>query len=469
METKKLLREIPSVDQLLKNEAFLSLQDVPRSLVVDTVRERLAVLRQQILNGDMESLDVNRVIGDCLERIQAKMAGSLRRVINATGVVLHTNLGRAVLGREACQAVTTLAAGYSNLEFDLESGSRGLRYTHTDALLRALTGAEASLVVNNNAAAVLLVLNTLARGREVVVSRGELVEIGGGFRIPEVLESSGARLVEVGTTNKTRLRDYEKAINTETAALLKVHTSNFRIVGFSESVSLEELRPLAQAYNLPLIEDLGSGCLVALNLEGMADEPTVRHSIEAGADVVTFSGDKLLGGPQAGIIVGRREYIAQMETNPLTRAFRVDKLTLTALEATLRQYLDPEKAVRTIPVLAMLTRSAGELQRMAEELLVKLAHLEGKTAVIMIRDDTSFVGGGALPGVGLPTKVVSILPLKITAAELALRLRRGEVPVVGRIQNDCLLLDLRTVLENELDELAGAVRRVLADKEETAR
>jgi len=469
MDGKELLRGIPSVDQLLKEEDLASLRDVPRALIVETVREKLALVRENILRGDQTNFKTADIVRDSVETIRWKCDGSLKRVINATGVVLHTNLGRAILSLEARQAVSAVAEGYSNLEYDLLSGGRGTRYSHTDHLLRFLTGAEASMVVNNNAAAVMLVLNTLARGREVVVSRGELVEIGGGFRIPEVLAHSGARLVEVGTTNKTNIKDYERAISDDTAALLKVHTSNFKIVGFTHSVSIREMKGLADAYRLPVIEDLGSGSMMEYLANGVEPEPTVRQSIDAGADLVTFSGDKLLGGPQAGIIAGSRELIALMEANPLTRALRVDKLTLAALEATLRQYLDPEKAVANIPALEMLNRAEPLLRQMAENLLAKLQSIGETKARIEIRDDNSFVGGGAVPGTELPTKVIAILPAGVTAAGLARRLRRGRVPVIGRIQNDWYLLDLRTVRENELNELAGAVREAFSEGEETSK
>jgi L-seryl-tRNA(Ser) seleniumtransferase len=379
---------------------------------------------------------------------------SLVPVINASGVILHTNLGRAPLSVAAIAAMTAAARGYSNLEFDLERGSRGSRYVHCVDLLVRLTGAEAALVVNNNAAALVLALNTLARDREAVISRGELVEIGGSFRIPEIMARSGARMVEVGATNRTRATDYEAAFSARTGVILKVHRSNFRIEGFTEEVGVARLAELARSAGIPVLHDLGSGLLLDPALLGLPAEPTAAMAVSEGADVVTMSGDKLLGGPQAGIIVGRGELVEQMRRNPLCRALRVDKLTLAALEATLVDYLDPERARQQVPVLRMLAVSPASLAERARRIAGRLREhgIDADTA-----DGTSAVGGGALPGFELPTTVVCVTPSAGTVADLERRLRTRKPAVVARIQSDRLLLDPRTVLDSEEADLIAAV------------
>jgi L-seryl-tRNA(Ser) seleniumtransferase len=379
-------------------------------------------------------------------------------VINATGVVLHTNLGRAILARGAVEAVEQAAEGYSNLELDLESGRRGSRYVHCVALLRELTGAEDALVVNNNAAAVVLAVNTLALRREVVVSRGELVEIGGAFRIPEIVRRSGARLVEVGATNRTHGEDYERAIGARTAALLRVHRSNFRLSGYTAQVDTPSLAALAARHGLPLLEDLGSGLLIDPALLHLPNEPTPRQVLDAGADVVTMSGDKLLGGPQAGIIAGRRTLLRRMRRNPLCRALRVDKLTLAALEATLQAYRDPTQALARIPTLRALALAPDELHARATELA---QHLVAAAVPAETRPGTSAVGGGAYPEVELPTTLVAIVA-DLGANELAARLRGGEPPVVARIEGDRVVLDPRTIAAADAEPLVQAVRRAVA-------
>ncbi len=371
---------------------------------------------------------------------------SLRRVINATGVVLHTNLGRAPLAAAAREAAARVAAGYGNLEYDLQAGERGSRYDHCAELLRELTGAEAALVVNNNAAAVVLALNTLAEGRDAIVSRGELVEIGGSFRVPEVMAKSGARMREVGSTNKTHREDYEAAISADTGAILKVHRSNFRIVGFTAEVSLAELATLGRTHGVPVVNDLGSGLLLDLESIGLPHEPTASDALRDGADVVTMSGDKLLGGPQAGIILGRAEWIARMRKNPLCRAFRVDKLTLAALEATLALYRDPELAIREVPVLRMLALGAEELEQRAR-LWVDRLREAGVSAEAV--PGASTVGGGAYPGVELPTTLVALNAAMRSAREVEAALRQGEPAVVARIVDGRVVLDPRTVFEEE--------------------
>jgi len=422
------------VDELLRDPR---LRGAPHALGVEAARDVLDRAREDIRAGG-EPGDLAALVA---EEISAAHAYGLRRAINATGVIAHTNLGRAPLAAAALDRVAEVARGYSNLEYDLDEGRRGSRQDHVAGILRRLTGAEAALVVNNNAAAVLLALAALAEGREVLVSRGELIEIGDGFRIPDVLARSGARLVEVGTTNRTRATDYERAAGPETAVLLRVHQSNFRVVGFTDLPSLAELATVAGQHGLALVDDLGSGALVPLR-----DEPQVRESLDAGADLVCFSGDKLLGGPQAGIIVGRTDLVERLRRHPLQRAVRADKLTLAALEGTLTLYLDPERARREIPVLRMLDEPAGVVRARAE----RLASLTGGE----VEETVARVGGGALPLAELPSFACAI------AEELAAPLQHGEPPVVGIVRDGRLLLDCRTVSDTELDEVAAAVNAV---------
>lgn len=460
-QARALLKSIPKVDDFL---AGLVAEGVEiTALVKEAVRETLEECRAAILAGTLP-----RQTGLSPEQLRASFAAKLAkrttpnfiRVINATGVVIHTNLGRSVLPVEAMVRINAVGSGYSNLEFDLTTGKRGSRYSLVEELLCQLTGAEAGLVVNNNAAAVLLALDTLAKGREVIVSRGQLVEIGGSFRIPEVMARSGARLVEVGATNRTHRRDYQAAITGETALLLKVHTSNYRIIGFTAEVGLAELVELGRLHDLPVMEDLGSGCLLDLSRYGLLKEPTVREVVAAGPDVVTFSGDKLLGGPQAGIIVGRREIIEQIKQNPLTRALRIDKFTLAGLEAVLRLYQDERQALRRIPTLAMLSLTPAEIggkARRLKRLLAKPLADHGRVATL---PTVSRVGGGALPEYDLPSVAVSLAPAAFSVNELEVRLRQAPAPVLGRIENDLFLLDLRTVAEAEIKPLAATILKV---------
>jgi L-seryl-tRNA(Ser) seleniumtransferase len=420
------LRDLPSVDELARTSADPHAVEAARR-VIDRAREAIRA------GADP---------GDLHDRLEAELAGArrpkLRRVLNATGVIVHTNLGRAPLPAAALERLHEVARGYSNLEFDLDRGARGSRQDHAVDILRRLTGAEAALVVNNNAGAVLLALAALAEGRDVIVSRGELIEIGDGFRIPDVLARSGARLVEVGTTNRTRAEDYERAIGPDTAVLLRVHQSNFRVVGFTQQPSLTELAEIARRAALPLVDDLGSGALAAL-----PDEPAVRETLAAGADLVCFSGDKLLGGPQAGIVVGREELVQKLQRHPLQRALRADKLTLAALEGTLMLYLDPERAFREVPALRMVVEPADAVRARAE----RLARLTGGT----VEETIARVGGGALPLAELPSFACAL------EEDLSEPLRRGEPPVVGVLRDGRLLLDCRTLAEEELDEVAAAV------------
>ena len=427
------LRDLPSVDRLLADERLV---DAPRSLAVAAVRAALERARSEIRDGR----DPGDVVELALAELVAARSPSLRRVLNGTGVIVHTNLGRAPLAEEALQRVAEIGAGYSNLEYELEAGARGSRQTHLADLVRRLTGAEAALVVNNNAAAVLLALAALAEGRDVLVSRGELIEIGDGFRIPDVLARSGARLVEIGTTNRTRAGDYERAIGPDTALLLRVHQSNFRVVGFAEQPRVSDLAEIAHRHSLPLVDDLGSGAVV-----DVGDEPTAASSLAAGADLVCFSGDKLLGGPQAGIVVGRADLVERLRRHPLQRALRADKLTLAALEGTLALYLDPDRARRAIPVLRMLEEASGLVRARAERLATLVA---GEVEQTVAR-----VGGGALPLAELESYACAV------EETLAAPLRLNEPPVVGIVRDGRLLLDCRTLEDEEIEAVAGAIQR----------
>lgn len=451
---KEQLRQLPSVDRLLNAPRLRELAAAHgHDLVVDAVRATLDEARQRILGGDTFP-DTTTLIDAAAQKVQALIQPTLRPVINATGVIIHTNLGRAPLSEAALQAMREVGTGYSNLEYDLEAGRRGSRYVHATELLQRLTGAEAALVVNNNAAATLLILSVLARGREVIISRGQLVEIGGGFRIPEVMAQSGARLVEVGTTNKTYIEDYARAITENTALLMRVHTSNFRIVGFTHQASLEELVALGHEHGLPVLDDLGSGSLLDTTAFGLAPEPMVQASIQAGADLVCFSGDKLLGGPQAGIIVGRAELVERIKRFPLTRALRVDKVTLAGLQATLLAYLRGT-ATEEIPVWRMIAAPVEALEQRARAWAETLgAH--GIPAEVV--EGHSAVGGGSLPGETLPTRLLALSVASPNA--LAARLRAADPPVIARIERERLLLDPRTVLPEQdeplIEELIAA-------------
>jgi L-seryl-tRNA(Ser) seleniumtransferase len=459
MSTADARRAIPAVDRLLASEPFQPLLAVnPRPLVVRALQEELRAVRAALAAGDAgaeHAADPAWYAARVEERLAQRSRPSLRTVINATGVVLHTNLGRAVLADAARLALDRVARAYSNLEYDLDRGERGSRYDHCAALLTELTGAEAALVVNNNAAALVLALNTLALGREAIVSRGELVEIGDSFRIAEIMERSGVRLVEVGATNRTHRRDYEQAFSASTAILLKVHRSNFRMSGFTSEVPLAELVSIGRARGVPVLNDLGSGLLVDGREFGLPPEPTAMDALRAGADLVTMSGDKLLGGPQAGVVLGRRDLIQQLRRNPLCRALRVDKLTLAALEATLALYRDPAKARREIPTLRMLALGPDELAARARAFADRL-RAGGVRAGTQAGE--SAVGGGAYPDAVLPTTLVT-LDVDAPPDGLARRLREGEPPVVARIQDGHVVLDLRTVAPEEEDELAQAVTR----------
>lgn len=512
-DTASLLRSLPAVDVLLQaSDVVDAAGDLPRPFVVDIVRELLDEARAGLLAGESGGWtltigDVHRSLekqlaAEAAHRVVAMKRRFLTRIVNATGVVLHTNLGRAPLSSAALQSVADVAAGYSNLEYTVDTGKRGSRHDYGEAMLTRLTGAEAAMVVNNNAAAVLLVLSALAHGGEVILSRGEMIEIGGAFRVPEVMEQSGCVLREVGTTNRTHLRDYERAIGEQTAAILKVHPSNYNISGFTASVSVETLATLARRHGIPLIQDLGSGVLVKTEHYGLTHEPTVQASVSAGADIITFSGDKLLGGPQAGIIIGRKDLVDRCKAHPLARAVRVDKMTLAALQATLAAYLNGD--VGQIPIYAMLGTSVDELRQRARAVVARTLEAVGTyggqrtdnggggglmSAVIdgtsggrfevAAVDTVSTVGGGSLPGETQPSAGIAVRVIggpmgraasthgasadRWTPDRLAAELRRDLPPIVGRIEGDVLILDLRTVHPDDdglmAQRLAGVLRR----------
>jgi L-seryl-tRNA(Ser) seleniumtransferase len=443
------------VSSLLETEGVRALLAVhPRRIVLDAVRNAVDAARQKSgtkLSAEEWTDRINTAL-------QVEAVPSLRRVLNATGVILHTNLGRAPLAESALRAIRDVAEGFSNLEYEIETGGRGSRHTHCAELLTRLTGAEDALVVNNCAAALVLALAALAKKKEVLVSRGELVEIGGSFRIPDIMATAGVRLVEVGTTNRTHDDDYRRAITPKTGAIVKVHRSNFSIDGFTSEVSVDRIAFIAAEHGLPVIYDIGGGLMIPLDAYGLGGEPTVAEAVKAGATLVLISGDKLLGGPQAGIILGARSAIARLRKNPLARALRVDKLTLSALEATLRLYLDTEEARTEIPVLAMLTASVGDIAARADALVLKLKSAGIPATVV---ESVATVGGGAFPTSEIPSRAVS-LGRGEDAASLEARLRLGEVPVIGRIADDQLLLDLRSVLPRDDEALGGAVTRALS-------
>ena len=451
LSMKSDLRNLPSVDRLISDKRIQRLQEkYSHELVLQTVRQNLDEARVHIGQGE-PALSFDQLIESICRRIDSAVTPSMRPVINATGVILHTNLGRAPLSKEATAAMEECARSYVNLEIDLDSGRRGSRQVHVESLLCQITGAEAALVVNNNASAVLLALSALARRKEVIVSRGQAVEIGGGFRIPDVMRQSGARLVEVGTTNRTRLSDYEEAITARTAALLRVHSSNFKVIGFTETVALEELVALGNRCDIVVLDDLGSGCLLDTTKYGLDAEPTMQQSMAAGVGLAMASADKLMGGPQAGIIVGKSDLIAKLKKHPLARAVRIDKVRLSGLAVTLLHYLKGE-AEAEIPIWRMLSAPLGEIERRAK----KWQGILGDRASVIAGE--SMVGGGSLPGSTLPTRLVAI---KGRANKLADELRRGSPIVIGRIEKDLLLLDPRTVLPEEEKALLNRLRDVL--------
>jgi L-seryl-tRNA(Ser) seleniumtransferase len=456
-----MLRYLPAVDELLRQKAISdAVETYPRTLVVRAIRNVLDRNRQAILKGEValepEEFDQANLVNEIFEELEHLASFTLRRVVNGTGIIIHTNLGRSLLCQDALDRLQLIGSGYSNLEYDLAAGKRGSRYVHAEAILCEITGAEGALVVNNNAGAVVLVLNTLAQGREVVVSRGQLVEIGGSFRVPDIMARSGALLREVGCTNRTHPNDYEGAIGPETALLLDVHASNYQIIGFTAEVGLGELVELGRRHAVPVMQDLGSGCFVDLTRFGLQGEPLVQDSVRSGADVITFSGDKLLGGTQAGIILGRKELIARLKKNPLTRALRVDKLTLAALEATLRLYRDEDTAIQAIPTLRMIATDLKTLEDRARGLVEALRANMAESIGVEIMDGSSMVGGGALPVQNLPTKLVAMSSKEMSAARLEVRFRGYMTPIIGRVEQELFLLDVRTLQPGDEEIITAA-------------
>jgi L-seryl-tRNA(Ser) seleniumtransferase len=463
-----LLRRLPQVDELLRQPQLApAVAPLPRSLAAAVVRRVLAEQRQIISTTSPEALpdrlDETALLHRLQEALLAAAQPSLRRVVNATGVVIHTNLGRSPLGEACLSQLLEVAGRYNTLEYDLARGRRGSRQDHLAGLVQELTGAEGVLVVNNNAAGVLLALNTLARDKEVIISRGQLVEIGGSFRMPEIMAASGAILREVGTTNKTYLQDYEEAITSETAILLKVHPSNFRITGFTHEVPLTDMVALGRRYGLKTIEDLGSGCLVDLSKYGLEKEPTVQETLKAGADLVLFSGDKLLAGPQAGLILGSREVVGDLRKNPLNRALRPDKMTLAALEATLRLYLEESWALTEIPTLRMLTRPVAELDRQGRLLARRLRRRFGARLKVDVISSEARAGGGSLPQAPLPSRALALTVPPLAPQDLEARLHQAGAPIIGRVEHGVVLLDLRTLLPGDQEAIMAALAEVLAD------
>lgn len=462
MEKKDLFKKIPQVEEILKNSRIEEL-DYSRTLKTKATRDVLEDIRNKIIQCKEDgveklSTEINdeNIIIKVEERLYREFSPSLLKVINGTGTILHTNLGRSLLDDSIKEDIWNIISSYSNLEYDIAEGKRGSRYSHVTKMIKLLFGVEDALIVNNNAAAVFLVLNTFAKDKEAIVSRGELVEVGGAFRIPSVMAMSGANLVEVGSTNKTRVEDYEEAITEETAVLMKVHTSNYKLIGFTDAVSNRELKELGDKYDIPVMEDLGSGVYFNMEEYGLPHEPTISESIKSGIDLITFSGDKLLGGPQAGIIVGKKEYIDKMKKNQILRALRVDKFTLAALECTIRMYFDEEKAKKHIPTIRMITLTPEELFERAEVLKEKIDGRDTRINVY-IEDGKSTVGGGSMPGEEFDSKVIVLTGDGLTADKIEEALRLSSSHIIGRIKDDKYMLDLRTLNDKDFDRIAEEI------------
>lgn len=465
-QQQTLLRQLPGVDHILeRTKGEPALQSVPAPLLVRSIRNVIEDLRSAILANDetvTEQHLTDSEIGDAVAvRIKIAMALKLKPTINATGVVVHTNLGRSRLADTAVENLVTIASKHSNLEFDLSTGKRGSRYDSVEDILCEISGAESAMVVNNNAGAVLLCLDTISRNKKVIVSRGELVEIGGSFRIPDVMAKSGSILKEVGATNRTHLKDYEEAVENETGLLLKVHTSNYSVVGFTADVALHALVKLGEKYKIPVMEDLGSGTFIDFSRYGLSKEPTVQEAVATGVDVVTFSGDKLLGGPQAGIILGKKEHLDVIKSNPLTRALRIDKLSLAALESTLRLYRDPDEAVAKIPTLRMLTLDLDHIRNQAEKLADMLRAIDNTRLSVRLVSLSSKAGGGSLPLLELPSQGVGVTIGDISLNAIDRYMRQNQPAIIGRIENDTFIMDLRTLHEDELTPIAAAFTTML--------
>lgn len=465
--TNKLLRELPKIDFVIDNFEHKNNDSVPLSILKSTVRETIESYRQKILSGHCKELphtqkEWNSIFNEALD---IKQRLNLQRIINGTGVVIHTNLGRSLLGDQTMSALQNAASHYTNLEFDLATGKRGSRYSLVEKIICDLTGAEAALVVNNNAAAVLLSLNTLSFNRETIVSRGQLVEIGGSFRIPDVMSRSGARMVEVGATNRTHLFDYENVIHEETGLLLKVHTSNFRVIGFTSEVPIQDLVTLGHKHDVPVMEDLGSGSLIDLSPWGLPKEPTVQDIVAAGTDVVTFSGDKLLGGPQAGLIVGKKEIIARIKKNPMNRALRIDKFTLASLETVLRDYYDSNHALKSIPTLSMLTAHPDTIKKKGHRVIRRLGGGKIIKTCIGLQKTVSRVGGGAMPEHGLDSWALALQSGTAGASADEKWFRSLETPLIVRIEDGKILIDLRTILEDDIPILVQALTQFMKKRQ----
>lgn len=458
---QELLSSLPSVDEILKSDLGKGLlEGHPRRYVLTAIREAIDLRRKDILEGTSTDVSLESLAPGIVLKTEQLSSFSLRPVINATGIVVHTNLGRSLLSPEVMENVRRIATGYSNLEYDVAQGRRGKRYVHIKRLLRDITGAEDGFAVNNNAAAVFLCLSAIARGREVIVSRGELVEIGGSFRIPDVMVQSGALLKEVGTTNKTHLHDYENALSDASALILKVHKSNYQIKGFTDEVPIEKLVALGHGRGVPVMYDLGSGCLLDLRPYGIHSEPAVQEVLKSGVDILTFSGDKLLGGPQAGLVLGKKELIEKIQKHPLARAVRIDKMTLAALEATFMEYADGEMAKERIPTIRMLIEEPERIKARAKK-IARLIKRETADVTVRIIEDSSQAGGGSLPEITFPTYAVSLKPSGISLNQFEERLRKGPPSVIARIKEDLLIVDARTVGDNEVTLLAKGVAAAL--------
>lgn len=465
-ETNKLLRHLPKVDRVLDDLQDTIPADIPAVVVKRAVQDVIAEKRNGILAGTLKAIPGDQKEWEqiFIKAIHDKNSPNYKRVINGTGVVIHTNLGRSLLGSDSINSLQIAASCYTNLEYELSTGKRGSRYSLVEDIICELTGAEAAIIVNNNAAAVLLALNTLSFNAESIVSRGQLVEIGGSFRIPDVMSRSGAQLVEVGATNRTHLVDYEQAIGEDTALLLKVHTSNFRVIGFTSEVPVADMVALGRQHGIPVMEDLGSGSLVDLSPWGLPKEPTVQEIVKDGVDVVTFSGDKLLGGPQAGIIVGRKKIVDQIKKNPMNRALRIDKFTLATLETVLRNYYDLDRALKNIPTLAMLTADPDIIKKKGQSILRRLGGAKKNKDLISLKPTVSKVGGGAMPEHGLASWALVLHPGTGKASFLEKSFRSKEVPLIGRIEDEQMVLDLRTIQEHDIPILLDLLKAFTAER-----
>jgi L-seryl-tRNA(Ser) seleniumtransferase len=464
MKPPIFIQKIPKVDKLYQQISFMQqFKEIPRPIIIQTIQMTLDELRQGVLNGhyNEKDLDNSLIIQQVLFMLNKALKPNLQAVINATGVIVHTNLGRSLLASSALDQIIQVSCHYSNLEYNLETGKRGQRYQLVESLICSLTGAEAATIVNNNAGAVLITLQTIASNKAVIVSRGELIEIGGSFRIPDIMALSGAKLVEVGTTNRTHLKDYQNAITPETGLLLKVHPSNYAIQGFTASVELKDMVDLGDSLSIPVMYDMGSGNLVDLSSKGLYNEPVVEKIMSSGVDIVTFSGDKLLGGPQAGIIVGTKSIVDQIKKNPMARALRIDKLTLAALEGTLRLYQDPKTVFEKIPTLAFITRPLSEIKNVVEQICSEVQSLENDQFQIKIIKTNSRIGGGALPLQSLPTYCIGIKSNECSADSVERYFRTQSQPIIGRIENDQFLLDCRTVLPTETETLQKCIENFI--------